>query len=168
MKTWNILPFLLLALAGCSHKSPEAHLDYPYSTASSGDYWYMWDQKNALVALHFLKAFENGRIDEAMSAIGDSVRWTYDYFDRRICKDSLKARLQKFRSDTRLVQVRMNDWKSFINLSSRKQHVILLYRLVWEANNGRKDSVEKIDDIELDKGKIISLEEKSRHLPKNT
>jgi hypothetical protein len=141
-------------------------LNYPYTISHPGDYWEPGDQKNALMVLNSLKAFENGNTDEAANAFGDSVSWRFDYFDKKVSKDTLKAMFKNFRAGFKKIEIRMHDWESVISKDKKEQYVSLWYTQVMEDNKGKIDSVYTMNDLKIENGKISELDEKFRQFPK--
>lgn len=164
MKKIFIFCFAPMLFFGCAD-GDSGKLNYPYTIDHGDDYWNFGDQKNIVVALNFLKFFENGDISEATNVFADSVRWTFDYYDNKISRDTLKAQLTNFRSAVSNISIVVKDWQSIISKDLKQQNVLIWYTQIWEAN-GKKDSIFKMDDIALENGKIIALDEKYRHFHK--
>ena len=60
----------------------------------------------------------------------------------------------------------MKEWKSVTSSETAQEFVLVWYTQFWENNCGSVDSVFKMDNIELEDGKILSLDEEFRRLPK--
>lgn len=140
-------------------------MNYPY-TIKNPDSWEAGDRQNTLNVLKSLKAFENGNIDEAVSYFADSVRLRFDEMDEKVSKDTLKAWFTKWRGNSKTYTIEMHDWESVKNKVTGEEYVSLWYKQVMEDNNGKKDSISVMDDLKIEKGKIIELDEKTRKLPK--
>lgn len=140
-------------------------MNYPY-TIKNPDSWETGDRKHTLNVLKSLKAYENGNIDEAVTYFGDSVTVRFDELDEKISNDTLKAMFKKGRALDKSLTIDMYDWESVKNKVTNEEYVSLWYKQVSEDNNGKKDSVSVMDDLKIEKGKIVELDEKTRKFPK--
>lgn len=61
------------------------------------------------------------------------------------------------------MSIKMNDWESVISKDKKTEYVSLWYKEITTDRNGKVDSVECMDDMEIKNGKIVSLNEKQRH-----
>lgn len=137
-------------------------MDYPYKI-NKPDNWDMGSQQNTLIALRALKAWENNKIDESAGYFSDSVQVRFDGLDKKVSNDTLKA-LITYRPDVKSYTIRMEDWESVISKDKKDEYVTLWYRQFIEYKNGKKDSVDVINDLKMKDGKIIGLDEYSRKL----
>jgi hypothetical protein len=140
-------------------------MNYPY-TIKNPDAWETGDRKHTMNVLKSLKAFETGNIDECATYFADSVRLRFDEMDQKVSNDSLKALFKRWRGADKSIKVEMGDWESVKNKISGEEYVSLWYNQSWEDMNGKKDSVSVMDDLKIEKGKIIELDEKTRKFPK--
>ena len=140
-------------------------MNYPY-TIKNPDTWETGDRQHTLNVLKSLKAYENGNIDEAVSYFGDSVRLRFDEYDEKVSKDTLKALFTRWRGQSKSVYVEMHDWESVKSKVKNEEYVSLWYKQVNESLDGKKDSVSVMDDLKIENGKIIELDEKTRKFPK--
>ena len=58
----------------------------------------------------------------------------------------------------------MRDWESTISKDKKDEWVTIWYIQHQEANDGKADSAEIINDVELKNGKIIRLAEYTRKM----
>lgn len=146
---------------------PAEKLDYPYILKDHpSDNWDRGDQKNVVLVLNSLKAFENNKIDEAVSYFADSIQFVTDGFDAKISRDSIKAMLQKMRGSLKSFEIFMEDYETVISKDKKSEWVSLWYKEKWTDNKGVTDSIFYMDDVRIANGKIILIDEKSRKFPK--
>lgn len=138
---------------------------YPY-TVKNPDTWETGDRQHTLNVLKSLKAYETGNIDEALSYFGDSVRVRFDDLDAKLSNDSLKSMFKQQRAMSKTIRVDMHDWESVKSKVKNEEYVSLWYTQHWEDNNGKKDSISVMDDLKIENGKIVELDEKTRKFPK--
>ncbi len=179
-KQFLLLLVLTVALLSCNNKgttkteagsdtttstpavSTTQKMDYPY-TIEHPDNWTEGSQQNTFNALSALKAWENRNIDESLKYFADSVQVQFDGFDKKVSKDTLKAMISPNKT-TKSVSVKMQDWESVISKDKKDEYVTLWYRQYNEDVNGKKDSVDVINDLKMKDGKIIGLDEYRRKL----
>ena len=138
-----------------------AVMNYPY-TIEHPDYWEVGDPANSMAALSSLKAWEDGKIDEAVKYFADSVQVKFDGIDKKMSNDSLKVFFAAARNSYKTVTVKMGDWESVISKDKKEEWVTVWYKQVWETAKGVKDSVDVIDDLKMKDGKIVRLDEYTR------
>jgi uncharacterized protein YxeA len=138
---------------------------YPY-TIKNPDTWETGNKQHTLNVLKSLKAYESGNIDEAVSYFADSVRIRFDELDAKVSNDSLKAMFKQLRGMSKMVKIDMHDWESVKSKEKNEEFVSLWYTQHWEDNNGKKDSLSVMDDLKIENGKIVELDEKTRKFPK--
>lgn len=134
---------------------------YPYIIEHPNN-WEMGSTSNTVTALKSLKAWEEGKIDEAVSYFGDSVRVQFDGLDKKMSGDSLKAMFTGGRNNYKTVNVKMNDWESVVSKDKTEEWVTLWYKQSWETKEGVKDSADVVNDLQVKNGKIIRLSEYTR------
>jgi len=138
-------------------------VNYPY-TIEHPDNWEIGNNQNTMNALMSLKAYENGNIDESMKYFGDSVRVQFDGFDKTLANDSLKAMFKQSRSKIKTMEIRMEDWESVISKDKKDEWVTFWYTQKWQDTNGNIDSADIVNDLKMENGKIIRLDEYTRKL----
>ena len=135
---------------------------YAYATARPVG-WEWGSTDNLEISMNALKAYESGNIEECMKYFADTVRLEFDGFEKVVSRDSLSAMFNKQRSSYKNVTVRMEDYESVKSKSNGNEYVSLWYKEITEDSKGKIDSVECINDIGIKNGKIILLNEKTRH-----
>jgi hypothetical protein len=179
MKKVLFLGLVIFSLASCNDDAGTAKTDskdstatvatdyarYPY-TIKNPDTWETGDREHTLNVLKSLKAYETGNIDECVSYFGDSVRLRFDELDAKVSNDSLKTMFKTQRARFKSIKVDMHDWESVRSKAKNEEYVSLWYTQSWEDNTGKKDSISVMNDVKIEKGKIVELDEKTRKFPK--
>ncbi|MCW3088826.1 MAG: hypothetical protein JWQ78_2212 [Sediminibacterium sp.] len=137
---------------------------YAY-TIEKPDNWVMGDSKNTAIALSALKAFETNKLDELMNYFADTVTWKTDYVDAKLPKDSLGAIFKAMWNETASMQVDMHDFESVVSKDKKDEYVTLWYKTVVKDKKGKTDSAEWVNDMKIVNGKIVALDEATRHFP---
>ncbi len=138
-------------------------MDYPYKI-DKPDNWDMGSQQNTMNALKALKAWETRNYEESVKYFADSVQLRFDAYEKKVSNDTLKAIFNRDASNLKSAVVKMEDWESVISKDKKTEYVTLWYRQYTENNEGKKDSVDVINDIKMKDGKIIGLDEYRRKL----
>ena len=137
-------------------------MNYPY-TIDHPDYWEPGSTKNTMNALTSLKAWENNNVDECMKYFADTVHVQFDAFDQTVSNDSLRKLITPG-TNTKNHSVKMQDWESVISKDKKEEYVTVWYRQYTESTDGKKDSIDVINDLKMKDGKIIALDEYRRKL----
>ena len=137
-------------------------MNYPY-TIDHPDYWETGSTQNTMNALSSLKAWENNNMDESMKYFADSVHAQFDGFDKTVSNDSLRKLITPG-TNMKNHSVKMQDWESVISKDKKEEYVTVWYRQYTESTDGKKDSVDVINDLKMKDGKIIALDEYRRKL----
>ncbi|HMC84859.1 MAG TPA: hypothetical protein VKI61_05010 [Chitinophagaceae bacterium] len=117
------------------------------------------------LVLKSVKSFETGNIEEAVAPFGDSVHLSMDGFDAKISKDSFKVMLTDAWKTMGSMKISMGDYESVISKDKKEEFVTLWYKQVITDKKGKKDSATWVDDLKIENGKIVLLDEKSRKFP---
>jgi len=181
MKKFIIIACISIFAIGCSNQpaskdstgaaSPASDssadkIDYAYlPEGHQPDYWDRGDQKKVALVLKSLKAFENGNVEECLVPFADSVAWSFDGFDAKISKDTLRAMLKDAWNHMSSVKIRMNDYEAVISKDKKEEFVTLWYKQITTDKKGKTDSIACVDDLKIENGKITVLDEKSRKYP---
>ena len=67
---------------------------------------------------------------------------------------------------TKNYSIKMQDWESVISKDKTEEYVTLWYREYKENTNGKKDSMDVVNDLKMKDGKIIGLDQYIRRLHK--
>lgn len=141
-------------------------IEYAYLPADHpADYWDRGDQKNVALVLKCLKAFENGNVEESLAGFGDSIRYSADGFDAKISKDSLRTFFKQAWKNLSALQVNMGDFEAVTSKDKKEAYVTLWYKEIMTDKAGKKDSVACVNDLKIENGKIVLLDEKTRKFP---
>jgi len=135
-------------------------MNYPY-TIEHPDNWVPGSNQNTYNVLQSLKSWENMNIDECLKYFADSVHVQFDGIDKWVSKDTLRSMITPA-NDTKGIVVKMEDWESVISKDKNDEYVTLWYKQIVEKNNGKKDSVDVVNDFKIKNGKIIALDEYRR------
>jgi len=175
MKKFLFISGLALMAIGCTNNT-ESKKDDSMVTASSSekidyaylprehqpDNWDRGDQKNVALVLNSLKAWADGNIAESVKNFADTVVVQWDGFDGKVSKDTL---LQWFQHDY-TVQIKMDDYETVTSKDKKDNWVSLWYTEIHTDKSGKVDSVFNMDDLKIDNGKIVLLDQKTRKFPK--
>jgi len=173
MKKFLFISGLAVLAIGCNNNeskkddsmvmaSSSEKIDYAYLPMDhQPDNWDRGDQKNVALVLSSLKAWADGNIDLALKDFADSVAVAWDGLDQKVSKDTLRT---WFKHDF-AVQIKMNDYESVTSKDKKENWVSLWYTQIRTDKAGKVDSVFIMDDLKIDNGKIVTLDEKSRKFP---
>lgn len=172
MRTTFSIALLLLAAVACNPKPADKPADsgsaqpaYAYAINKPDNWDMVTDRTNTSIAMNALKAFEDNKIDESVSYFADTVHWRSDYVDMSVGKDSLKAMFTNLRSSLSSIKIDMHDFESVISKDKKEAWVTLWYVEHFTDKAGKEDSLALINDIKIDKNKIVELNETVRHFP---
>lgn len=178
MKKMLFIVFASLFAIGCNNSTEsketketadattEEKIDYAYLPSGHGpDNWDRGDMKNVALVLKSLKAYETGDVEGTLAAFADSVWWSFDYFDQKISKDSMRTMFTDLWKNMASVKVVMSDYESVISKDKKEEWVTLWYKQITTDKKGQVDSISVVDDVKIENGKITVLDEKSRKFP---
>jgi hypothetical protein len=135
---------------------------YAY-TVKNPDNWDIGSSKNTEIAFNALKAFENHKIDESLSFFADTVLWKADYVDAKLSKDSLKSIFNSLWNAAASFKIEMHDFESVISKDKKDEYVTIWYIENITDKKGKTDSLALINDMKIANGKIVELDEYTRH-----
>lgn len=172
MRTTFSIALLLLAAVACNPKPADKPADsgstrpaYAYAINKPDNWDMATDPTNTQIAMNALKAFENNKIDESLAYFADTVHWRADYFDATVAKDTLKAMFTKLRNNVNAIKIDMHDFESVVSKDKKEAWVTMWYVEHITDKTGKVDSVATINDVKIDKNKIVELNETIRHFP---
>jgi len=148
--------------SSASVSSSAKAVDLPYSKSKPMD-WEWGSNENLLAAMNALKGYQNLNPEECAKYFGDSVKIEFDHLDKVIPHDSLAGFFKAGWAKTKHVDIRMDDYESVISKDKSVEYVSLWYKQIEENINGKKDSLDVMNDCKMKNGKIILLSEKIRH-----
>jgi hypothetical protein len=143
----------------------EPKMEYAY-TIEHPDNWETGPRENTKLALQALKDFETGNIEACLTAFADSVELRFDEMEGKFSKDSVRAMFTRQRSSLKDLKIDMSDFESVKSKDGSEQYVSLWYKEKWQGQNGVWDSLSMMDDVKIENGKIILLDEKARRYAK--
>ncbi|MEO5685489.1 MAG: hypothetical protein ABIQ88_22775 [Chitinophagaceae bacterium] len=178
MKKIMVIACVSVLTIGCNNQAPAKEgslpaadstaekIEYAYLPESHPpDYWDRGDQKNVAIALKALKGFETGNIEESLEQFADSVAWSFDGFDARISKDSMRTLFKDAWKNMKSVQIKMDDYEAVISRDKKEEFVTLWYKQIVTDRAGKTDSMSCVNDFKIEKGKIALLDETTRKYP---
>jgi hypothetical protein len=146
---------------------PTEKLTYAYPLKDQpSDNWDRGDQKNVVLVLNSLKAWENNNLDEAMKDFADTMQLYFDGFEAKLSKDSTKKLFKPQRDNMKTYSIEMEDYEAVISKDKKKEYVSLWYKEKWTDAKGVTDSIFHMDDIKIVNGKIAMIDQKSRKYAK--
>lgn len=137
----------------------------PYELGEPYKNWQTGDPQHAFTAMSGLKAFENGDITACAKTFGDSVELRFDGLRTKLSNDSLSKWLAGQRNSMSAYKITMGDWESVISEDKKEEWVTMWYKQVMTDKKGKMDSVSVVDDLKIENGKIVLLDEKTQHYP---
>lgn len=136
--------------------------EFAYTIDQPVDNWSPGDLKHVVTVLKSLKAFENGDVEGSMTDFADSILLEFDQFEAKLSKDSASKMLKGQRDRFANVKIEMDDWESVISKDKKTQIVSLWYKQITTDKLGKVDSIQLMDDVRIENGKIASINEKGR------
>jgi hypothetical protein len=169
-----IFASMLLLLVACKQAEEKTETtmaaatlpEFAYSINHPADNWTPGNLEHVATVLKGLKAWENNDIDGSLASFADSVLVEFDGYEAKLGKDSLKAFMTGGRSQYKDVEIQMADWESVISKDKKDEFVSLWYKQITTDQQGKVDSVEIMNDVKIENGKVVSLNEKSRRYGK--
>lgn len=164
---------LLLAVA-CKNKqtteTPAAETtvteaDYPYTLKEPYKNWQAGDQKNAILVMKMLKAWETRNVAECASYFADTTEMHFDMYHAVMSHDSITPFLESSLAGYETVKINMQDWESVISADKKDEWVTVWYKQSWVDKKGVADSINIIDDAKIVNGKITVFDEYIQHFP---
>lgn len=138
---------------------------YPYKLEKPYQNWQPNDQVHAINVMKSLKAYETNDINACVAAFGDSVELRFDGYQEKVSNDSLKTMFTRTRGDLADLKIKMGDWESVISKDKKEQYVTLWYKEITTDKKGKTDSLSIVDDLKIENGKIILIDQKIQHFP---
>ena len=113
-------------------------LTYAYTLKDHpSDNWDRGDQKNFVMVLNSLKAFENNKLGDAFTDFADSVQLSFDEFEAKLSKDSTLKMFQAQRDNMKSYSIDMDDYETVISKDKKNEWVSLWYKEKWTDNQGK-------------------------------
>ena len=141
-------------------------INYAYTPSNHPpDNWDIGDMKNVAIVLNSLKAWEEGNVDECLTAFADSVRWTADKKKKKMSKAELRDFFNEYRPNLSSVKIVMDDYESVISKDKKDEWVSMWYKEITTDKDGKTDSLYYMDDAKIENGKIVLIDSKHRRFP---
>ena len=178
MKQFFAILCLGFALASCNNadnKTSEpaktedkstTEVKLPFPLAGPYNNWEMGSTENVAAAMSALKAFIDKDFTALGASIGDSLEVDFDNFQAKMSRDSAIAFFVGGRSMYNDLTVTMYDYVSVISADKKAEWVTLWYKQNWKDAKGVADSMNVVNDIRLENGKMVELDEKTSHFMK--
>lgn len=181
MKKLSILAAMVILIFACKQnseptevaKTPETKpaeavaeaIIYPYKPTTPYRDWEIGSQKNTVLAMNGLKAFENGDIAGTLAYFADSCQMVFDGYDAKLDKKGMEKFFSEERARYSNMKVVMQDWESVISKDKTAEYVTLWYKQINTMKNGKVDSVNVVNDLKFANGKVVILDEKTQKFP---
>lgn len=169
---------LAFAMAACNNAEPKtaepatteaaaaADVTLPYTLSDPYKEWAIGSKENVAAAMASLKAFVDKDFTALAASLGDSIMLDFDNFQAKLSRDSA----MKFFTDARTMYndlvITMHDYVSVISADKKTEWVTLWYKQSWKDAKGIADSVNVVNDIRMENGKMVELDEKVSHYQK--
>lgn len=179
MKQMILLFFTVIMFVACNNETkdnaaaepaktdaPASDVKLPFELAAPYKKWQIGSTENVAAAMAGLKAFVDNDFVTLAAATGDSIVLDFDHFQAKLSRDSA----MKFFTDARKmyndIKITMYDYVSVVSADKKAEWVTLWYKQVWKNEKGVADSLNVVNDIRLENGKMVELDEKSSHFQK--
>lgn len=170
-----VVAAILFACNSSDTKAPNEKMETKVAGVSTNEFayplkdWGEWQpgsSENLKTALQALKDYETGNMEACLNAFADSVKLAFDGMEGTFARDSVLKMFSDNRKDNKAMEIVMDDYESVKSKDGSKEYVSLWYKQKWQDQKGNWDSVFCMDDMKFVNGKIASLDEKRRKLPK--
>jgi hypothetical protein len=84
----------------------------------------------------------------------------------KFSKDSIASMFKHERSGLKAMQIDMHDFESVKSKDGKEEYVSLWYTQKLQGQNGAWDSVSVMDDLRIQNGKVVLIDEKTRKFAK--
>ncbi|WP_144885054.1 hypothetical protein [Lacibacter cauensis] len=169
---------LLFLLAACNNDAnktaeatadaaaPAAEVKLPYTLSSPYKNWSIGSNENVAAAMGGLKAFVDKDFTALAATLGDSITLDFDMLQTKLSRDSAIKFFTGARAAYQDITITMHDYVSVISADKKSEWVTLWYKQVGKNANGVVDSMNVVNDIRLENGKMVELDEKVSHFQK--
>lgn len=143
-----------------------AEVTLPYTLSAPYKNWSIGSTENVAAAMAGLKAFVDKDYTALAAATGDSLQLDFDNYQAKLGRDSA----MKFFADARNMYtdltVTMHDYVSVVSADKKFEWVTLWYKQSWKDAKGVADSANVVNDIRMENGKMVQLDEKMSRFQK--
>ncbi|HEX4957033.1 MAG TPA: hypothetical protein VFV46_02545 [Lacibacter sp.] len=179
MKRYIVLFSLVLIMASCNNADNKsstsattdaapatAEVQLPFTLAEPYKNWSIGSTENVAAAMKGLKAFIDNDFAALAAVIGDSLTLDFDQFQAKMSRDSAVKFFTGMRPMFNDIKITMYDYVSVISADKKAEWVTLWYKQVWTDPKGVVDSMNYVNDIRLENGKMVELNEKGSRFMK--
>ena len=181
MKQTIVILCLVITMASCNNantsktgtdstttteKAATPAMELPFKLEQPYKNWQIGSTENAVAAMKALKAFVDKDFAALTALTGDTLEVTMDYFHAKMSRDSAIQFFTKGRPMYNDLAVSINDYESVISEDKKDEWVTIWYKQTWKDAKGIVDSVSVINDIKMQDGKMVTLNEMMNHYPK--
>ncbi|MBX9784160.1 MAG: hypothetical protein K2X48_12795 [Chitinophagaceae bacterium] len=180
MKQIFVLLCFAFAVISCNNENKESKAAAPATTDGAattdvklpfelaGPYrnWQIGSTENVAAAMAGLKAFVDNDFTALAAVTGDSLDLDFDLFQAKLSRDSAMKFFTNARGMYNDLKITMYDYVSVISADKKAEWVTIWYKQSWKDAKGVADSMNVVNDIRLEKGKMVELDEKTSHFMK--
>ncbi|MBS4064775.1 MAG: hypothetical protein KGZ74_09460 [Chitinophagaceae bacterium] len=178
MKQTLVLLSVVFVLASCNNNTatssepaatttaPAADVPLPFALAEPYKNWAIGSNENVAVAMKGLKAFIDNDFTALASIIGDSISLDFDQYQAKLSRDSAIKFFTGIRPTFNDITITMYDYVSVVSADKKSEWVTMWYKQNWKDSKGVADSMNYVNDIRLENGKMVELNEKGSRFMK--
>lgn len=143
-----------------------AEVKLPYTLSAPYKNWSIGSNENVATAMSGLKAFVDKDFTALAAMTGDSIALDFDHYQAKLSRDSAMKFFTDARNMYKELTITMHDYVSVISADKKMEWVTLWYKQNWVDTKGVADSANIINDIRMENGKMVQLDEKMSHFQK--
>ena len=180
MKQIFVLLCFAFAVISCNNENKDGNASAPATTdgATTADVklpipmempyrgWTMGGTDNVVAGLAVLKAYIDNDNAALAAGIADSIQLDFDMYQAKLSRDSALAFFATDRKRYSELKVNLYDYVSVVSADKTQEWVTYWYKQTWKDAKGVADSMNVVDDIRFEKGKIVELSEKTSRFMK--
>lgn len=177
MKQFLVFVCFVLILIACNNADNKtaaatdaapaaAEVKLPYELMEPYKNWAIGSTENVAVAMNALKLFIDNDFTAMSSLIGDSLALDFDLFQAKLSRDSAMKFFTNARTMYNDLKITMYDYVSVVSADKKSEWVTLWYKQNWKDAKGVADSMNYVNDIRLENGKMVELNEKGSRFMK--
>ena len=180
MKQFMLISCLAFMLASCNDAAkdkkdsepikvegvPIAEVKLPIPLEQPYKNWQIGSTENVVAVMNGIKAYMDKDFTTMAAVIGDSLELNFDYLHATLSHDSAMKFFMADRPKYNDLGVTMYDYVSVISADKKSEWVTLWYKQSWKNDKGVADSLSVTNDIRMENGKMVQLDEKTSHFPK--
>ncbi|GAB2973878.1 hypothetical protein GCM10027049_05040 [Mucilaginibacter puniceus] len=168
MKKNYLLLLMPLLFAACQSK-PTTEVatagptpDYPYKIKNPDNWVADTSHANTMLVLTALKSYENGDTALMKKCFADSITFNFDGYTFKGTNTEF-VKMNSESKDTN-IKLEVKDWEAVVSKAGEKQEWVTVWNTQhWTNAKGIADSAEFVDDVQVKDGKIVKVNEYTRH-----